>query len=415
MKILFVATYPNIATGYSRVANKLSNYMASLPNTEVYYFGMSNSKDEKKIQRTYHPNIRLIDVIDEEKKAGITEERFGKDLICNYMRKIQPDILFIYNDLIVACNHFNALLEVKNELKYKTVLYLDIVYNCQRPEFLNHADRNIDMFLVFSEYWRNELIFMGMKKPIEVLHHGADTSLFFPIPALDARKSFGFNESDFVILNANRNCYRKGNDVGIRAFLKFLKRNGCSPNIKLFLTCPLYTKTGYDLITLIECECHRENMPYQQIITTNILHPNPNMLIDDRSMNIIYNTCDIGINTCFGEGFGLCNFEHALVGKPQIVSNVGGLRDIFKEEFSIKIDPIAEIYVPRNLEEHSGILHIVQPEPFVEALDDYYKNVTKRITHGEVGRKYLLEKYCGGNGWTDVYTKLGGIIDTVSK
>lgn len=411
MKILFVATYPNIATGYSRVANKLSNYMASLPNTELYYYGMSNSKDERKISRSYHPNIHLIDVIAEEKKAGISEEHFGKDLICDYMRKIQPDVLFIYNDLIVACNLFNSLLEVKNTLKYKTILYLDIVYNCQRPEFLNHADKNIDMFLVFSEYWKKELIFMGMKKPIDVLHHGADTSLFFPVPKMDARKVFGIGEKDFVILNANRNCYRKGNDVGIRAFLKFLKRHGCPSNIKLFLTCPLYTKSGFDLLTLTECECHRENIPAQQIIQTNILQPNPNTTMDDKMMNILYSVCDVGINTCFGEGFGLCNFEHALVGKPQIVSNVGGLRDIFREEFSIKINPVAEIYVPRNLEEHSGILHIVQPEPFVEALDDYYKNIAKRLEHGEWGRRYLLEKYCNGNGWTDVYTKLSEIID----
>ena len=45
----------------------------------------------------------------------------------------------------------------------------------------------------------------------------------------------------------------------------------------------------------------------------------------------MYNVGDIGINTCDGEGFGLCNFEQAGVGVPQIVPKVGGFLDFMQK------------------------------------------------------------------------------------
>jgi D-inositol-3-phosphate glycosyltransferase len=40
---------------------------------------------------------------------------------------------------------------------------------------------------------------------------------------------------------------------------------------------------------------------------------------DDRELNLLYNACDVGINTSMGEGWGLVSFEHGATGGAQIV------------------------------------------------------------------------------------------------
>ena len=42
MKVLFLATHPNVGSGYGRVANKISNHLASLPGVEVVYYAFQN-------------------------------------------------------------------------------------------------------------------------------------------------------------------------------------------------------------------------------------------------------------------------------------------------------------------------------------------------------------------------------------
>ena len=59
MKILFFASYPNLAIGYSRIANILSNYLAENDN-KVYYIGISNF-GVNICDRYIHKNIILID------------------------------------------------------------------------------------------------------------------------------------------------------------------------------------------------------------------------------------------------------------------------------------------------------------------------------------------------------------------
>jgi glycosyltransferase involved in cell wall biosynthesis len=46
-------------------------------------------------------------------------------------------------------------------------------------------------------------------------------------------------------------------------------------------------------------------------------------------MNLLYNACDVGINTSLGEGWGLCSVEQASLGVPQIVPNHSACAEIF--------------------------------------------------------------------------------------
>ena len=102
MKILFFASYPNLNIGYSRIANIISNYLAE-KNHDIYYIGLSNFGNNM-CDRYVHPNIILIDAYQEEKKNN---ELYGVNIICEYITKLKPDLVFIYNDIIVVSRIFN--------------------------------------------------------------------------------------------------------------------------------------------------------------------------------------------------------------------------------------------------------------------------------------------------------------------
>jgi len=118
----------------------------------------------------------------------------------------------------------------------------------------------------------------------------------------------------------------------------------------------------------------------------------------DLEINLLYNICDIGINCCNGEGFGLIPFEHSAIGKPNIVSNVGPISDIFDDNSAIIINPKACNYIPHWTHKLSGLQEYCDYNDFADAIERYYNNKELRELHGENARKNILNNY----KWTTI-------------
>jgi glycosyltransferase involved in cell wall biosynthesis len=391
LKILFAASYPNQPIGYSKIANILSNFLVS-QGVDLYYFGFSNYADTV-INRFIDPRIKFIDVIAEEAALN-SDELYGVNIIEREMNRIQPDILFIYNDIVVTCRLMNALINYRKENrdKYKTFVYLDLVYDYEKPLFVNHINNNCDHIFVFTDYWKKNLIDMNISaSKITILYHGCKPPS--DINKLDARAKLGLAPTDFIILNTNRNSYRKAWDITIRAFLLFLKKNFMNPIIKLYINCYINVKNGYDILSIIETECIRLKLDFKRVTHNHILQPAHSLgKLEDSMIPVIYSAADIGINTCIGEGFGLCNAEQAVYGIPQIVSSVGGLKDVFKDK-CICVEPVTQLLASNALDEHNGYMNICRAEDFAEAFDIYYKDPDRRREDGEKIRDHINVKY----------------------
>ena len=76
MKVFFMCTHPNQGTGYARVANKLTNYLASLPGVEVVYYAFQNFKGQEIKDRFIDPRIRFYDAmeLDPESPKGFGDK-----------------------------------------------------------------------------------------------------------------------------------------------------------------------------------------------------------------------------------------------------------------------------------------------------------------------------------------------------
>ena len=405
MKILFYATYPNIGIGYSRIGNIISNYLAE-QNNEIYYVGISNFGTNK-CDRFIHPNITMIDALQEEKYKG-NDEIYGVNVICDYINKINPDIVFIYNDIIVISRILNNFLKYDIKKTFKLYIYLDLVYKYEKIDLINHVNKFADMIFVFSDCWKKNLIEIGVNEnKIDVLYHGIDNKIFYPVEKNIAREKFNFKNDDFIILNTNRNTYRKCIDKTIESFIKFVKIKNMNRNIKLFLNMNLdgLTQAGYDVINLIKVNCIKYQVDYDTIINNNIYKYNDNNAMSDEMINYLYNACDIGINTCGGEGFGLCNLEHGSLGKSQIISKVGALSDIFSNDYATVIEPVTEIYLANFIDYHGGYLEICSADDFTNAMIKYFDNPILRENHGNKCKYILNQKYNWNNILESFYKK----------
>jgi len=141
-----------------------------------------------------------------------------------------------------------------------------------------------------------------------------------------------------------------------------------------------------------------------------IIKPVDSGEVTDDMMNVIYSACDIGINTCIGEGFGLCNLEHASIGKPQIVSNVGGLIDILSDKWSKKIDPVSTFYVSNGTDFHGGYGGVCDYKDFAEAMEYYYLNRDIVKIHGENLKKEIESRFRWGDILSDFHEHFESIV-----
>jgi glycosyltransferase involved in cell wall biosynthesis len=390
MRILFFATYPTQPTGYARIGNILSNALATAGH-EVHYIGISHFKDQA-IDRDIHPFIHLIDALAERKEGS--EEMYGVDIMCDKIKQIKPDLVLIYNDVIVINRILNEFINTKLEKTFKLCIYLDLVYDYQKLLYFRNVHAWADLLLVFSDCWKKNLIDIGLApEKIAILPHGFDAELFQPTDTLSAKQIMGFAPDDFIVLNTNRNAYRKAHDITIDAFVKFLKKHNYDPKIKLFMNLVQESLQGYSLLELIKVVCLKNEVDFETVVLKHIFIRPSHLFLADEKLNTLYNACDVGINTCLGEGFGLCNLEHACVGKPQIISKVGALADIFTPDYATLIEPKVELYLAPMFEDHQGYIHICDSLDFAEALEKYYANRELATQHGALAREVLTKKY----------------------
>jgi glycosyltransferase involved in cell wall biosynthesis len=447
-KILFLATSPNQPGGYSKIAHRIANYLAAQPQYEVYYFAISNYP-EQAVKRDVHPAIKMIDVRAEEKKLGIippgqNNEKFGVDIIEKYMRALKPDVFFLYNDILLVTQHLNRLFNYKTVSskiighEFKTVVYIDMVYDLEKLDCVMNLDAYSDYLFAFSDYWKKNLIRMGVPaEKIGVLHHGLDPYIH-RVPREQARAALGIPQDAFVVLNTNKNAYRKAQDITMDAFMQFFKDNGCDPRIRLYFNCQLESSYGYNLRDLIEILCVKHGLDYKRFVTeTFMMLPARQAYAEDEDINNMYNACDVGINTCLGEGFGLCNFEHASVGGAQVVSAVGGLVDIFGERsydnngerntkgpyaeqsngskdlatqgpFAELIKPVATLYSVSMLNQNNGFAQICRSEDFAASLSRLYRDKEYRDALSDAAVKHIHTNY----KWDDILAKFSIDLDT---
>lgn len=388
VRVVLCGTHPGQYNGYSKVVFELSKYIGMCGDVELSVFAFQNfyDNDQHNAERQLPPTVKVFDVCKHEAPKS---KGFGEALLVPFLKQVDPDILIIYNDLVIITTLLERVKKEMPDHRFKIVPYIDIVYPNERNSMILRINDMVDGGIMFTNYWRDTIQRQGFTKPLHVLEHGFDRAQHYPVPKALARTFFGIPESDFVIVNLNRNQPRKRWDICAMVFVKLLSMNR-GAGIKLLIATSL--NGSWDLVDLFVSEGRKYDLTFDDIKRHLIIMQNPQQLTDF-DVNVMYNVADVGINTCDGEGFGMCNFEQACVGVPQVVPFIGGFRDFFTPENSITIDPKWSFYCDHARELVSGEAQVCAVDDYVEALQFLMDNPDARAKLGREARDTLPDRY----------------------
>jgi glycosyltransferase involved in cell wall biosynthesis len=249
---------------------------------------------------------------------------FGEDRIREVVEIEKPDIVFTINDCWIINEQYKRIADLHQKMGFKFVGYMPMdSYNW--VGCLNETANNWDAIVSYTEFGAHEFIKGGIQKPITVIPHGVTAGQFKPGDKVEARKKLGLKEDAFIVMNANRNQFRKRIDITIDAFARFAVDK---PDAMLYLHMGLKDQ-GWDVMQVFGREMHKQGLdPNGRIIMTGNTQNPPSVPVE--MLETIYQCADVGVNTCKGEGWGLVNFEHAACRVAQVVPNHTSCKEIFE-------------------------------------------------------------------------------------
>jgi glycosyltransferase involved in cell wall biosynthesis len=402
VRVLIFGTHPNQFNGYAKIVYELIKRVHGVDGIEMGVFGFQAYSTRPGHREDIPKGVYLYDAwANEEPK----HQGFGIEQVTKVVSEWKPDICIVYNDMMIVTTILDRLHAMPFR-KFKIVAYIDQVYLNQKKHFIESVNKKADAAILFTEHWKKIIISQGLEIPSYVLEHGFDSSTYFPIPKNVARCYLGLSNDDFLILNLNRNQPRKRWDTCLKAFAEIVSRN---PNEPIKLIIGTAVQGSWDLIEIYERELKKRGLTLEEGMKKVVLVDSPQQL-SDFDINVLYNVADIGINTCDGEGFGLCNFEQAAIGVPQVVTRLGGFVDYFDDNSAMLVDPTIAFYVDGTRDAVGGEALMCSYNDVVIAIESYYNDRKLLRAHGQSCRESIPKKY----GWPIIADKLVSIIKSVS-
>jgi len=291
---------------------------------------------------------------------------YGRDQLPPLLEELTPDIVLIHHDPAMYSVHRDTLVAYRQrQPRARVVVYCPIEW----PSIAAGALQTIadaDMVVLYNDAGRDtfERAFAGAPigpPALAVVGHGVNET-FRPLdPGLSrkpARSTMfaGRPELDeaFIVLNANRNVPRKRIDITLQGFAEF---SAGKPDAFLFLHLGM-KDLGCDVLPLAS------DLGIRDKLLTSTLAPEQPRVSDD-DLNVIYNACDVGLNTSTGEGWGLVAFEHAATGAAQVMPSHPSCTELWKDcALLMEID-------------NEGV---VAPSAVADALQHLYSDVSSRNT-----------------------------------
>ena len=383
MKLFVISADPRLSLGYSKIINKITNYLASKDDLEIVMFTV-NYEESLCIKNTYvDPRIKII--------THSPWNDFGYAKAGEHIKREKPDFVMIY-----ACvNVINNYLEFIDKSQ-KVIVYLDICQKWADTFIFQNIKSRIFHWFTFLNCWRDHMV--NDQKidadRVSVIEHGINFEEFDDSP--DRYPGF----ENFTVINMNRNSIRKEWHITLSAFIEFISRHDYDPGLKFFISSGVNGPDQHvDIEKHVYTEFMKRGLDYMNY-TKNFIINNKPLGLTKEELNSIYFTADVGINTCRSEGFGLTSVEHAYFNKPQILTDIPTFRDTLGDN-AIYVKPrVIEMYTGEN--RLTGERAILDPMDVADAIDKCYKERPFFNT-----RDYVLKRF----SWKNVYKQIDRMVD----
>jgi glycosyltransferase involved in cell wall biosynthesis len=291
-------------TGYARVAAEALPALGR--EFEVHQYELFDNGG--RVERPWRVHRRQFD-----------GDPYGLKSLPELIGRIRPDVaLVIHNP--TTCR---ILKEVLRQAGLPTLAYLPI----EGPELPGPAAAAVGWVerIVVCNSFGWGLLPPELQGKAVVIPHGVSAGRFFPLGSRAAARRRLFPDrpevwDGWIVLNANRNTGRKRVDLSVEGFARFARGR---TDVWLYLHMGRRDQ-GCDILELA-----RRNGVEDRLLMTHDRDHHPD--VPDEQLNLIYNACDVGLNTSAGEGWGLVALEHAATRAAQIVAGHGSAIELWGE------------------------------------------------------------------------------------
>jgi glycosyltransferase involved in cell wall biosynthesis len=396
-RFMMVSTHCQQFTGYSKVSYGLIQQLAKQSSwLELIHYGFQkNPQPMPPTYRPYPPGVDVIDAVALEQQAqppqggGPPVQGFAFQQLAETIRKKQPNVVMIYNDLAVVARFIEEIRKSGIPRTFKLWVYCDQVYTSQLQGLIDVLNRDADRIFTFTPYWKQTLKDQGITRPVDVILHGFDQEMFKPVSRDMVRAQLKIPTDAFIYICLNRNQPRKRYDLLIMAFVELIVKNPTKP-LFLMCICDKGDKGGWPIFEIYQRELKLRGVNPEQF-GNRLMLSSQDMAFRDEDINMFYNVADVGVSAAEGEGWGLCNFEQMGVGIPQVLPDVGGFKEYCNAENSILVKPNERFYLPLVYSPIGGEVSTVNPHALSMAMEEYCMNSSKRKEHGIKARETVLK------------------------
>lgn len=301
---------------------------------------------------------------------------------------------------------WNWLYRMENEIRQKIpICYYHVWDNYPLPHYNKGVYESCDFIGCISKVTQDCVSKVSPKTNAKYIPHGVNTEIFKPIDkeiSDSCKKNILPDGCDFLLFCNNANIPRKQLPLLIESFSWFCEAIGKdkAKKVALMLHTNPTNKSGSNLIQVVDDLYNELNILFSSSV------------VDDSTLNQMYNTADVTINVASNEGFGLSTAESLSAGTPVIVSDTGGLGEQvtdselwgFKVKPKIKnlIGSSSSPYLYENICDHTDIGSAI--------LAMYNKNNSEISDMGKLGREFIQKNYNINNMCSDLYKNISSSI-----
>ena len=287
--------------------------------------------------------------------------------------------------------YYQWLFKLDNQVRQICpLIYYHVWDNDPLPEFNKKLYMSCDGIACISKLTHSIVSSLteGSGVVCKYVPHGIDTNAFHKLNETNVRES-KYNllkdGCEFAVFCNNANMRRKQLPMVMEAYDRFcsmLPNKQASKTILMFHTNQV-GEGGHDIVKLSE-----QLYPSRNIIFSTTK-------VDEITLNRMYNTFDVTINTASNEGFGLSTAESLAAGTPIICNKTGGLVDQVDESntWGIGINPKV-----RKLSGDSTTPYLYEDflcsDDIARAIIEIYKKTpAQRTEMGKFGRQYIEQNF----------------------